>query len=265
MLSASCARSRPALFALACLGVISLVVLVGCGDDDNPANPGGGTPASTNMYGTFAGGTIGGKLTISIAATALAPPRPSTGIRTHLVTATGSMDLDGGGVIQLGGTYNDETDTLKISGGGYTFIGTYDATGTVPGILGGFTGPDQGFFGCVTGTASSVKVFCGTFVNAGVTVDGRWNILIVGDELAGLAVVTGSSGVVGLEGTITGTGNPRQITIELVSSDDIVADSQLSADGTWDTTTNEVSGTWTLYDSTPTQIDNGTWTGGLCQ
>ncbi len=243
---------------LACVAVLGLITWVGCSDDDedNPMNPGGGGPTSTSFTGLFIGGGDGGRVSLTIATTALAPA-----LRSAIVTATGSFDLDGGAAIPLTGTYDTDTDSVYATGGGYSIAGAYDSTGTEIAILGGYTGPNgDGFFACLAGASTSITTLCGSFDNDTMTETGLWNILIYGDDVAGAAVPDGGSTVIGFEGTVVGTGNPR--TINFSGSDGAV---DLTGTGSWNTTTNVVTGTWDTVDSgTLTPIDNGTWGGTPC-
>ncbi len=257
---------RRTALALGSVGLVAIFGLGGCGDDDNPANPGGGGgPTQTQLTGGFIGGGDGGKLTLTVATGTLAPPRPGLRAGAVDVGATGTLDLDGGGLVSLSGTYDTVTDSLNLSDGlpgGYAFVGVYDTTGADPGIIGGYTGPNgNGLWGCFVGTESTVKVFCGSFENAGMTVSGRWSLIIIADRLIGGMVATGSSDIIGFEGTVTGSSNPR-----ILSMAGEEAGVELTGAGAWDTTTNDLSGTWSTSDSgTQAPIDNGTWASTLCQ
>lgn len=247
--------------ALACVAVLGLVTWVGCSDDEeNPMNPGGGGPTSTSFTGMFIGGGDGGRMSLTIATTTLAPALRSGLLRSAIVTATGSLDPNGGAVIPLTGTYDTDTDSVYATGGGYSIAGAYDSTGTEIAMLGGYTGPNgDGFFACL-GASTSITTLCGSFDNQSMTETGLWNIFIYGDDVAGAAVPDGASTVLGFEGTVVGTGNPR--TINLSGSDGAV---DLTGTGSWNTTTNVVTGTWDTVDSgTLMPIDNGTWGGTPC-
>lgn len=251
--------------ALVSVAVLGLAFWVGCSDDEeNPMNPGGGA-TSTTFSGMFIGGGDGGRMSLTIATTSLAPALRSGSLRSVVVTASGSLDLDGGAVIPFTGTYDTVTDSMDAFAtdplGDYTLAGAYDSTGTVGGVLGSYDGPNgSGFFGCLAGTPGSITTLCGSFDNQSMTETGLWNTIIYADEVAGAAVPDGSSTLIGFEGTVTGTGNPRQISI--AGSDGAV---DLTATGTWDTVTNQITGTWDTVDSgTQAPIDNGTWSGDPC-
>jgi hypothetical protein len=243
--------------ALAALGIVSLLTFNGCGDDnnDNPTNPGGGA-TSTSFTGTFVNGSEGGLMTVTVNTTTLARAlRAATA-----VTASGVITPDGGSPISLTGTYDSATDSLYLNGGGYAFGGQYDGSGAIAGIAGLYTGPNgAGQFGCATGSSASIGVYCGTYQNQAVTETGNWNLVTSGSYIVGLAVPSGQTFGLGLEGTLTGTGTTRTIT---VGSDDGNG-GLLTATGTLNTTTHAMSGTWhTTQDAAP--VDSGSWSGNLC-
>lgn len=245
------------IFTLAAL--TSVALWIGCSDDEsNPVNPGGGT-TSSSLSGAFVGSGDGGRLSVTIASATLAPALRSASLGVDSVTATGSLDPDGGSVVSLTGTYDTDTDTLKLTDGGYTLLGVFDSTGSVDGIVGSYAGPNgTGMFGCFVASAGAVQTSCGSFVNMGATVSGRWNAIILGDEALAGAVASGDDEVVGMEGVVTGTGNPRTITLAGEGSM-----FQLSASGSWDTTTNTITGTWETTDGVSI-LDTGTWDGSPC-
>ena len=268
--------TRPGMFTrlITVTALAGLLIGVGCSDDDDE---GGSTPTPTTSFtGIFVGQGDGGKITVTISSSSasLAPGLRAAKLQfgaggsrllragslaTHDIAATGSLDLSGGSIIGLSGTYKEESDTLNLIGGGYTLIGAYDSTGSYPGILGGYLGPNgPGLFACVTGVAA--QVFCGTFVNGGATVQGRWNLIVAGDDAAGAAIPYGTTDLIGMERTITGTGNPRTITF-LGGQDGV---SELTATGTWDTTTNMITGTWETTDGV-NPLDSGTWEASPCE
>ena len=253
----------------------AILVGVGCSDDDN--NNGGGTPTpTTTMVGAFVGGGDGGKITVTVSSTMLAPGLPTTKLKFGAggsrllrpalagaadVGASGSLDLSGGPVIGLTGNYSQEADTLHLSGGGYTFSALYDSSSSGESMVGGYSGPNgPGFFGIVKGEGGKViQVFCGAFENAGVTVTGRWNMIINGDDVGGAAFANGDTDGAGFEGAVTGTGNPRTITFSGGNSS-----FSLTGTGSWNTTTNSITGTWETSDGIST-LDSGTWQGTPCE
>ena len=178
------------------------------------------------------------------------------------MTATGTLNPSGGGSIALSGTYNTETDTLNLQGSLYTFAGQYDSLGVPPGIVGGYTGPNgSGIFGCFSGGPSVVKPYCGSYINATETVGGRWNFIAIADTaFGGATFAVGSSSGITFEGTITGTGTIRTMSLQGGNPPDLV----LTGAGTIDVSTGIADGTWTLQDNVAPSTDNGTWDGSLC-
>ena len=250
------------------------LVGVGCSDDEENKN--GGTPTpTTTMTGAFVGAGDGGRLSVTVSTTTLAPARPSAklqwgagggrilgsgSVAEHNVGATGSLDLDGGAVVGLSGTYSDETDSLNLTGGGYTLLGAYDATGAVGAITGAYAGPNGiGVFIAVNTASSNVTTFCGTFVNAGATLSGRINVIVVGNEAGGAAFPEGDPEGAGFEGTVTAIGTlDRNITLSGDSGS-----GPFTLAGVWDTTTNTITGTWEQSDGISV-VDSGTWEANLC-
>lgn len=247
--------------ALATLGLVSLLAINGCGDDnnDNPTNPGGGA-TTTSFTGTFVSGYEGGMLTVTVNTVSLAR---SLRAGSAAVTATGVLSPDGGTAVNLTGTYDATTDSLYLAGGSYTLAGQYDGSGPIAGIGGVYVGPNAhpGVFGCAVGGSSSIQVYCGTFENDAVTLTGRWNLVLSGNQIAGIALPDGDNAPEPplLQGTVTGTGTSRPVTLGYDDGNGFV----ISAVGTLDTSDHTVGGSWhTTQDSAPT--DSGTWSGDLC-
>ena len=251
---------RIARLARASIGLLAMFAMAGCsGEDDNPVDPGVGTP-STQFTGTFINGNEGGLMNLTIASATLAPALRAASIGAHDIVANATLSPDVGGTINLTGTYNEEADSLNLIGGGYTMSGKYSSTGGVGGIVGRYMGLNgSGFFGCALGGSSAVKVYCGSFENQPQTVSGRWNILIIGDEVVGVAAPSGGNPF-GFSGTASGTGTTRAIAIFTDSGGGAV----VRANGTLDTTTNDVAGTWT-FEEDFVVTDTGTWSGTPCR
>jgi hypothetical protein len=249
--------------------VLAAASLAGCGDDDEGGTPppGGGGPTSSTFTGIFANATENGSLSITVNSTNLASPfRTRLASRAPLapfadVTASGVLKPIGESPINLSGTYDDQSDSLELANviAGYTFTGVYDTTGTYHAILGEYIGPNGvGFFGCVTGAAAP-GLYCGTFDSDVTATGGNWDLLITGDEVAGIAFPAGAEPF-GFEGTIETTGTMRDIT----AGDSDPGVYTLTVTGTLDTTTNTVTGAWTYEDHITPSTDNGTWSGSAC-
>ena len=240
--------------------IIALAAFAGCGNDDNPAAPGGGTPAPTTT--TFSGVMIGtgsenGTITVTVATTSLAG-----GLAGAPVTASGTVNPTGSATVPLTGTYDAATDSLHLSGGGYTLEGEYDdnpSGDAFKSIAGGYTGPNgNGFFAAVLQGAAQVRLFVGTFENQTTTISGKWD-MVVADTLAGcIAFPDGGTidDVVPMVGRAGNTGTSRAITLAGGSGTLTV-----TASGTWNTTTDSVSGTWNSNDTSGPTTDTGTWAG----
>ena len=231
--------------------------LAGCSDDDedNPVNP---TP-STQLTGPFAGAGDGGlmTLTIPLVAADLAPVRPAGAVVAHDVEALATLSLDsGGGPVNLSGTYNEESDSLNLTGQGYTVVGQYGPA--EPFIAGSFTGPlGNGLFSCAIGGRGAIAVYCGEHVNSAQTSTGRWHIAISGTTAFGFAVI--DSETIYYEGTVTGTGGVRSIVVR----QDLGNGVELLVDGTLNTANDDVWGEWVL-ETNDMLDDHGTWDGALC-
>jgi hypothetical protein len=246
---------------------LSVWIYGGCSDDDDDEpNPPGG-PTSTTFTGFMANGVENGSVTVTINSTSLASPfgaRPAATNRLLLapsvdVAASGVFEPIGGASVSLSGMYEDQGDTLNLSGGGYSLRGVYDTTGTYHAVLGQYNGPNgPGIFGSVTGITNPT-IMCGTFDSDVTTTTGNWNILVTGGEVAGLGIPT-SGDPFGFEGTIETTGTQRAIT----AGDSDPGVYTLTVTGTLDTTTNTVSGTWTYEDHVTPSTDSGTWSGSPC-
>jgi hypothetical protein len=254
---------RRALFLCATLALLSFVAF-GCSDDDdddNPMDPGPGTQ-STQLTGTFVGSNDGGTMTVTIplASAALAPSTTDPAL-AHDVAVTGTLSPDAGGTIGLTGIYNEENDSLYVTGGGYVMGGEYDPAGPIPGIAGVYLGPSgAGGFGLAVGGSGTVTVYCGTYVNDDLSASGRLNVVVVGNLVSGAAVVEGE--VVGFEGTITGTAPDQTISV----NQDVGEGAILIAEGDFNATAGTITnGTWRIEVETVI-TDFGTWSGSTsCQ
>lgn len=252
--------------------LLALIALSGCGGDHkNPVAPVGVTATHSYLYGVFAGPADGGRLSIAIATTSLAgplstgpgvssPPSRAPGAG-RVVFANGTLTPTGGPAVYLGGTFDAATDTLRLSGGGYTLLGVYEPVDPFPSIAGTYAGPDGGgTFGCAVGAASCVKIFICNFAEAGGAVTGRMNMAAVDTVIAGVAYAVGEPVESGFffDGTVAREGDARAIVLH-GEHDQSVFD----ATGTWDTTTNQVGGVWAVvkHSIEPPEVHTGTWTG----
>lgn len=101
---------------------LSLLLIAGCGKDEpaNPVNPGnGGGSTSTQLTGSFLNSSETGLLTVDIETTNLAPSF-QTVVRDTAVTATAVASTETGTAVVLSGTYKPGSDSLELSGQGWT-------------------------------------------------------------------------------------------------------------------------------------------------
>ena len=247
------AAFRRALIFSATLGILALVALQGCSDDDddNPVDPGTG---ATEFTGAYAGSVDGGRMSVTIPlGPSVLAPRLGGNAGAHEVTVTGALFPDTGDTVGLTGTYSEESDALLLTGvGGYEFEGAYEPTATIPGIEGTYTGPNgSGSFGLAQGGTSTVQAYCGTYSNLGPTAR-RLHLVVVGSAVSGGIIL--EQGMATFEGTVT-SGIVPQITInqDLGNGTALIATGSLEAD--FGRITN---GTWEIQDEGVT-VDSGIW------
>lgn len=241
----------------------TLLAFLGCGSDDdkNPVTPGGGGTTTTSFTGTLAGGTVSGKIGITISSASLA--RGLHGAAATVVAATGSIELVGGGTIALTGSYDTVLDTLYLAGGGYIIRGIYEDSVTPHTFTGSWVGPgDSGGWGCVQGGTSAVKVFCGTY--DAVSDDyGTLNMVVSADTVVtGIAQpVSGEASF--FEGTLSRDETSAGYkTFTIWASDD--EGWAMTGTGELAVATNLVTGTYeTTQGGQP--LDSGTWEAALKQ
>jgi|KBSSwiStaDraftv2_1062776.scaffolds.fasta_scaffold49920_1 hypothetical protein len=244
---------------------LGLFVLAGCSDDDDDDN---NTPpaTSTSMSGSLGGpvnengtlaitiqsGTLAGALRYQAASTGLVRPAGAV-----VVAAAGTIDLEGlGGQTAVSGTYNTDSDSLFLSGGGYTLVGMRTNTGAGQVIEGTYTGPNgNGAFFVLAGAGVPLQAYCGTYRSGADADSGYFDLTVRGSSLAGFSVSYLDPGnIVRLYGTATGSGNARDLEIQ----DPNDPGGAPLATGTWDTTTDTMSGTYGFGG------DTGTWQTSLC-
>jgi hypothetical protein len=255
-------RSRSLFLVPAVLG---LFLFAGCSDDDDD-DDNGPTPTQTTMSGSLAGGTSEtGTLDVTIQSGTLAAQlrnqaAPTSIVRpagTVVVAAVGTLDLEGiGGQVSLGGTYNTETDSLFLSGSGYTLRGRRSNTGAGQVIEGLYTGPNgNGAFSVLAGAGVPLQSYCGDYTSTAQADSGFFQVTVRGATLTGFAISElDANDIVWLYGTATGTGTVRDIEIQ----DPNDPGGAPLAEGTWDTSTDTMTGTYGFA------ADTGTWEMTLC-
>ena len=213
----------------------AMLLLSSCKKDENPVSPPSG---GTNYVGTIAGNSESGSMSFNIpSSSAKWSPSKVTGVQT-LLTITGTLKIAGGATITLTGTFNTENDSIRITGGGYTFAGEL-VGGKVQGSYDGPSG--SGTFAVQSSSSSStVKVYLGSYHETSPTTTETGVINIVVDGTSVTVLVT--SGEV-YYGTISG----NAVTIYLSgTSGTVLASGNLSGStmsGTYNT--GDSSGSWT--------------------
>ena len=241
------------------------LALAGCSKDENGGGRVIGPPGtpSTQMTGVFLNTSVGGLLDVTIETSPLAPtwrpPAAAGGSRGDAavpgVSAFGTMSPDGGGTVNLTGTYDPDTDSLYLNGQGYALAGLYLPSGAPPRLQGRFSGPlGNGSFLVMAGSRTQVRTFCATYENGDATLWGALNFAISGTSLAGFEVEDGDTVVVALSGSSSGTGTTRALAF---------LGGSFQGSGTWDPSKNLVQGDWLGYVQSGA-LDSGVWSGEAC-
>lgn len=210
-------RSRPRLARLS-LGVLPMLLLAAC--SSSPTAPSN----STSFDGVIASGTLTGALSFSVASstldvgrapgTATAPVgiRPAFAVAPGDVTVTGTLKVSGGSNVALTGTYNTTTHALSLTGGGYSFTGTY-ANGRIDGT---FTSPSgNGSFSAQPATNATISSYCGTYALNDGSDHGHFNIAV--NASAGTLSGAWASDVNGDTGGLSGTTSNGAITVNVLN------------------------------------------------
>lgn len=235
---------------LSILTCAALMVIgtAGCSSDTTGTSSGstsGGTTSSgssgtsgatggTQYKGTFAGKGEGGSIDVTVSSAAGDVTQKSIHVMATL-QVTGTLKISGGTTSVISGTFDDVSNTLTITGGGYTFTGKLAANG----ISGTYSGPNgSGNFSVLSGAAS--KAFCGTY-GAGASTSGAgvWNFTVNGTALVG-----SFSDLTGAGGALTGT---------------VAADGKVDIKSTGGTATGAITG-----DTANGTYPGGSWTGKGC-
>jgi len=192
------------------LSVLITLSAPGCG-----SGGGGGGGGASTFEGTIAasdGKTGVLQITLPAGAAALTTDQAAAGASS----VTGTLTLaDGGGVIELSGSYDSGTGDLTLTGGGYAFTGSV-GKGEISGTFTGPGGSTGGFTG-LDSTTSTVTTYCGTFSSSEETGVFNTQASSNGDASGTATNVTGprTGLTVLLSGTITGN------VIDLVTSEGV--------------------------------------------
>ncbi len=225
--------------------LITAAFVSSCKKDDTPTVP-PTTLNATKYIGTLGNGAEAGVLTLNFAS---APPKVAPSIINSIATiinVTGTVKI-GGITINLTGTYNTDTDSLIVSGGGYNFKGKLNSSN----LSGTYTGPNgDGSFTAESSTADgSVKVYTGTSheTSPDTSNHGRFLLVVKGIALTG---ITDYGQKVG--GTISGT----HLSVHFEESPAVeIAQGNVSGDGT------SIQGTYSV--ATESGTITGTWSATL--
>jgi len=229
-------------FVVAC---VLAAIGLGCGKKHittGPIPPSAST--QTSMTGVFVGAAENGLLDLTIAIAPL-----TTAIDT-VVAAAAVMSPDGGGVINLTGTYATATDSLVLHGQGFSLAGLYLENGAPARLAGSYSGPGgTGSFAALIGARPSVQSFCATYENNAATRFGTFDLVIGGSTLAGFEVEDGDTAVVAVLGQVSGSGGTLQLAF---------AGNPFVGSGTWQLVAGHVAGTYTAG------AQSGAWSGDRC-
>ena len=223
--------------------VIVAAVITGCKKDETPTGSGG----SVTYIGTLANASETGSITLTFAsAPSKQSPRATAGSET-IINVSGSIKI-AGVTITLTGTYNTDTDSLIVSGGGYTFAGTY-SNGNISGT---YTGPhgSGSFTAEVSGEGTTIKVYCGTYheTSPDTSVHGRFNLVVKGNVVTGI-----TDDGLRLGGTVDGS----QVLVHFTEYPTIdIAHGVIQEDGS-------IVGEYSV--PAETGVRSGTWEAHICQ
>jgi hypothetical protein len=245
---------------LAC--ALLIFVAQGCGkDSSSPTNPGGGGGNATTMIGVMINSSENGKLTVSLSTATLSPP-PGAYAARSVVTASASYQPIGGSMVTMTGTYDTDTDTLKLAGGGYSVSAFIEEDGMPPSTVGQYDGPNGiGLFGALSteGASTEPPVLCGTYQSSTGPEAGNLGILVNDTQFGGITFSSNTASFIPLEGTVSGAG-----TTKTLSGEGVEAPDSLSISGTYNSVSGQASGTW-VYTNLGTMVtDSGTWSAELC-
>lgn len=258
MLSVTRFKGRAAQAARGGVGaILAGALLSACSNSGSSTAP----PRTSTLVGVFADSSESGVITITIATgtLALVPPNesdvlvfrlftPAYANAASVVSASATLAIQRGATFALSGTYDTGSHRLSLSGGGYTFTGTY-SNGVLSGTFTNSAGAGGGFT-TQAGSPGAVVGYCGTFTSSAG--GGFWIVTVnaANNVVAGVAYEPSTRA----EGLITGTASGSSLT-------GIINSSQ-GESPTWSATVSgtNLSGTW----RNPTTGETGTITGAKC-
>lgn len=223
-------------------------LLVGCSKDKAAPFVQVGVPGagSTTLTGVYAGGGDGGLAQVTVSSATLAAPIRMASRSERAASALMTLSPDnGGGAVNLAGSYDDETDSIRAGGSGYDVSGQWTVSSNPDAIVGDYAGPNgPGAWIAAVGSTSAISSYCGTFENASASLSGRSHLMVKGGSILGIASYSGGSTAMRLTGS--------------------AGDSTLSGSGGLNSVTREAAGTWVLY-VMGAVADHGTWSATLCR
>jgi hypothetical protein len=223
----------------------SMAIVVACGDSTGSSGGGGGGGNSTSFTGivTSDDGLASGALDFTIPSTSLLRRPPTALSLRPSFTVTGTLSYDGGAAVALTGTYDNTSDVLALTGGGFTLDGGFDGTDRIEGLV---SGTASGTF--VSASGATATAYCGNYaVTSGGGDVGTFSFVIAGSVVRGNAVSSVDQTLNALDGTFVG----GTINIFDPGTTTVLATGTLS--GT------NVSGTFDDLAGT-----SGTWSGTVC-
>jgi hypothetical protein len=143
----------------------------GSSSNSSPTSPSGSTLSATMFEGTIAGsggqsGAFSVTIQTAVAASSIARIRAAgLTIKPESITqVSGTLNVAGGASVTLAGSYDSSTNTVSLSGGGFTLTGPI--RGAV--LSGTYTGPSSsGVFSSLNATQNSVTTYLGTLGGPG--------------------------------------------------------------------------------------------------
>jgi hypothetical protein len=234
-------------------GLMSAVaVAAACSSSNN----GTSTTFEGVIVGDSASGQLSGQISLTVATASLSVSSPVqfdiTGTQAS-VNVTGTLKIESGSTVSLSGSYDTGTHAVTVTGGGYSFTGTFSNGG----ISGTFTTPGGGggsFSTTSTSGSGAVYSFCGAAVQTAGQGGGGATFNLVINTGAGTAKGFASSqdGVTNLNGTATSS----SWSISFVT---VKQGNPGTASGTY--TSSSLTGTYSI----PAQSESGTVSATICQ
>jgi hypothetical protein len=233
--------------------IAAAAIAAACGSSSsNPNN--GSTTFDGVIVGDSASGELSGSITLTIATVSLSVSSPAvfdiTGVAAS-ANVTGTLKIQGGGSIALTGSYDTNSHALSVSGGGYSFSGSFSNNA----LSGTFTAPGGGsgsFSTSATSGSGAVYSFCGAAVATTGKGGATFNLVINTGAGTATGFASSSDGVTNLNGTATSS--TWSISFLTVKNGD-----PGTASGTY--TSSSLTGTYSI----PNQSESGTVNGTICQ